>query len=58
MIYIKYFVWCARCKKIDLSIEAFKNYIKKEIEILVECLHVYKDLEFLRDIADRIHAQN
>ena len=57
MIYIKYFIWCARCKKIALSIVAFKHYIKKEIEILVECLHVYKNLTFLRDVLERINDQ-
>ena len=54
LIMIKYFIWISRCKGVNPVLPAFKNWLKKELEILTLCFDQYKKMRFTQDILDLI----
>ena len=47
MLHMKHFIWLTRCAGSVPTLIAFKSYLKKELELLVQCIHIYTELEFV-----------
>ena len=51
-VYIKYYIWCSRCKKTDLNLNSFMIWFKNELRILKAAFNNDKNISFITELTD------